>query len=137
MVNAGLFLINLLTRGNGGSWSFVWPLAAWGIAVVINTLVVFAGVFTEGWKQRKAEELVKQLAYGPQTEDSRLAKLFDIATASGRGRRGMHNRWHLSGLKPCNCRPGPLCLAFLSAWLYGLRYTPDKRNRRAFRGHFR
>jgi hypothetical protein len=57
VVNAGLFFINLLTKGEDGTWWFVWPLAVWGIAVVINTLVVFAGVFTEGWKQRKADEL--------------------------------------------------------------------------------
>jgi hypothetical protein len=60
VVNAGLFLINLLTRGEDGTWWFVWPLAAWGIAIVINTLVVFAGVFTEGWKQRKADELYRR-----------------------------------------------------------------------------
>ena len=60
VVNAGLFLINLLTRGEDGSWWFVWPLAVWGIAVVINTLVVFAGVFTGGWKDRKADELYRR-----------------------------------------------------------------------------
>ncbi|HET8526528.1 MAG TPA: 2TM domain-containing protein [Actinomycetota bacterium] len=60
VINAGLFLINLLTRGEDGSWWFVWPLALWGIAVVINTLVVFAGVFTEGWKERKAGELYRR-----------------------------------------------------------------------------
>lgn len=60
VVNAGLFLINLLTRGEDGSWWFVWPLAAWGIAVVINTLVVFAGVFTEGWREHKADELYRR-----------------------------------------------------------------------------
>ena len=60
VVNAGLFLINLLTRGENGSWWFVWPLAVWSIAVVINTLVVFAGVFTEGWKERKAQDLYRR-----------------------------------------------------------------------------
>ncbi len=28
-----------------------------GIAVVINTMVVFASVCSEGWKERKADEL--------------------------------------------------------------------------------
>lgn len=69
VVNAGLFLINLLTRGEDGSWWFVWPLAAWGIAVVINTLVVFVGVFTEGWKERKAEELYRR---GRQTQGGEI-----------------------------------------------------------------
>ena len=27
VVNAGLFLINLLTKGEGGVWWFYWPLA--------------------------------------------------------------------------------------------------------------
>jgi hypothetical protein len=60
VVNTGLFLINLLTRGEDGPWWFLWPLAAWGIALAINTLVVFAAVFTEGWKQRKADELYRR-----------------------------------------------------------------------------
>lgn len=57
----------------------------------------------------EATELVKQLAWGP-SEDSRPAKpapLFDVTTASGRGRKGMHRRWHVSGKRPCTCRSRP------------------------------
>ena len=60
VINAGLFFLNLLTKGNDGGWWFYWPLAAWGIAVAIHTMVVFSGVFSEGWKQRKAEEIYRR-----------------------------------------------------------------------------
>jgi hypothetical protein len=60
VVNAGLFFINLLTRGNDGSWWFYWPLAAWGIAIAIHTLVVFGGVFSQDWKLRKADEIYRR-----------------------------------------------------------------------------
>jgi hypothetical protein len=60
VVNAGLFFINLLTRGDGGTWWFIWPLAGWGIAIVIHTLVVFGGVFSQDWKQRKADEIYRR-----------------------------------------------------------------------------
>lgn len=60
VVNAGLFFINLLTRGDDGSWWFIWPLAGWGIAIAIHTLVVFGGVFSQDWKQRKADEIYRR-----------------------------------------------------------------------------
>ena len=64
VVNAGLFVINLLTRGDSGAWWFYWPLAGWGIALAIHTMVVFGGVFSEGWKRRKADEIYRR---GPTT----------------------------------------------------------------------
>ena len=60
VVNLGLFLINLLTKGDGGSWWFYWPLAGWGIGLGVHTLTVFVGVFGEGWKQRKADDLYQR-----------------------------------------------------------------------------
>ena len=57
VINAGLFFLNMLTKGDDGGWWFYWPLALWGIAVAIHTMVVFSGVFSEGWKQRKADEI--------------------------------------------------------------------------------
>jgi 2TM domain-containing protein len=57
VVNAGLFTINLLTRDGGGGWWFFWPLAGWGIGILIHTLVTFTGVFSDSWKARKAAEL--------------------------------------------------------------------------------
>ena len=60
VVNVGLFFINLLTRGDDGSWWFYWPLAVWGIAIAIHTLVVFGGVFSQDWKLRKADEIYRR-----------------------------------------------------------------------------
>ena len=60
VVSAGLFFINLLTRGDDGSWWFYWPLAVWGIAIAIHTLVVFGGVFSQDWKLRKADEIYRR-----------------------------------------------------------------------------
>ena len=60
VVNAGLFFINLLTRGDDGSWWFYWPLAVWGIAIAIHTLVVFGPVFSQDWKLRKADEIYRR-----------------------------------------------------------------------------
>ena len=60
VVSAGLFFINLLSRGDDGSWWFYWPLAVWGIAIAIHTLVVFGGVFSQDWKLRKADEIYRR-----------------------------------------------------------------------------
>jgi 2TM domain-containing protein len=60
VVNTGLFFINLFTRGNDGGWWFYWPLLGWGIGLMIHTMVVFGGVFSEGWKQRKADEIYRR-----------------------------------------------------------------------------
>jgi hypothetical protein len=66
VVNAGLFVINLVTRGDGGGWWFYWVLAGWGIAVAIHTMVVFSGVFSESWKQRKADEIYRRGQHSSQ-----------------------------------------------------------------------
>lgn len=64
-VNAGLFLINLLT--SPGNWWFYWALLGWGIGLAVHGLTVF--VF-EGrwlgpeWEQRKIERIMK--AGGPR-----------------------------------------------------------------------
>ena len=60
VVNAGLFFINLVTKGDGGGWWFQWVLAGWGIGIAVHTLVVFAGVFSTSWKDRKAAELYRR-----------------------------------------------------------------------------
>jgi hypothetical protein len=65
VVNTGLFIINLLSRGGGGTWWFYWPLAGWGIGLAVHTLVVTTGVFSEGWKDRKAEELYRRRGGAP------------------------------------------------------------------------
>ncbi|HET9672994.1 MAG TPA: 2TM domain-containing protein [Actinomycetota bacterium] len=60
VVNAGLFAINLLTKGGDGGWWFYWPLAGWGIGLVIHALTTFTGVFSESWKERKAAEIYRE-----------------------------------------------------------------------------
>ena len=60
VVNLGLFLINVLTKGDGGNWWFYWPLAGWGIGLGVHALAVFAGVFGEDWKQRKTDQLYER-----------------------------------------------------------------------------
>jgi hypothetical protein len=59
-VNAGLFVINLLTRDGNGGWWFYWPLAGWGIGLVIHALTTFGGLFSEDWKERKATEIYER-----------------------------------------------------------------------------
>jgi len=55
VINAGLFLINLATRGSGGSWWFYWPLPAWGVALAIHIMVTALPVFSPQWAERRAE----------------------------------------------------------------------------------
>lgn len=60
VVNAGLFAINALSRGDGGNWWFYWPLAGWGVGLVIHALATFGGIFGEDWKERKAAQLYER-----------------------------------------------------------------------------
>jgi hypothetical protein len=60
VVNAGLFAINALTRGDEGGWWFYWPLLGWGIGLLIHTLTTFGPVFSSDWKERKAQELYER-----------------------------------------------------------------------------
>ncbi len=65
-VNVGLLVINLISSP-GRLW-VVWPLAGWGIAILIHGASVFLGgqfLGTE-WERRKVEELVeRQRRSGP------------------------------------------------------------------------
>ena len=65
LVNAGLFAINALTRGGEDGWWFYWPLAGWGIGLLIHTAVTFLGVFGEDWKERKALQIMEHGGRGP------------------------------------------------------------------------
>lgn len=65
VVNTGLFLINLITRGDDGGWWFYWPLVGWGIGLGVHTMVVFGGVFSEGWRQRKTEQIYRRKLRSP------------------------------------------------------------------------
>ena len=58
VINAGLFGINWLTRGDSGVWWFYWPLLGWGIGLLIHVLVVVAPVFSPEWTERRAQRMV-------------------------------------------------------------------------------
>jgi hypothetical protein len=59
-VNAGLLVINLISAP-GRLW-VVWPLAGWGIAILIHAAGVFFGGRWLGaeWERRKVQELMAQ-----------------------------------------------------------------------------
>jgi len=59
-VNAGLLVINLFSSP-GRLW-VVWPLAGWGMAILIHGFGVFLGgsFFGAEWEQRKVRELVER-----------------------------------------------------------------------------
>lgn len=63
VINAGLFVINALTRGDG-SWWFYWPLLGWGIALLIHVATVNVGVFSEDWKEHKARQILERGGHG-------------------------------------------------------------------------
>jgi hypothetical protein len=60
VINAGLFLTNWLTRGEDGTWWFVWPLLIWGIGLMIHVVVVVAPVFSPQWVDRKVDEMTRK-----------------------------------------------------------------------------
>jgi 2TM domain len=59
VVNAGLFAINALTRGDGGNWWFYWVSLIWGIGLLIH-LATFLRVFSPDWAERKAQEEMRR-----------------------------------------------------------------------------
>lgn len=60
LVNAGLFLMNLLTTGEARTWWFYWPLIGWGIGVAAHGFSVFGffGLFGRGWEEREIKRLM-------------------------------------------------------------------------------
>ena len=58
VINACLFGINWSSTGGDGGWWFVWPLAGWGIGLLVHVLVVIAPVFSSDWVDRKAERIM-------------------------------------------------------------------------------
>ncbi len=53
-INGALFLIDLLTPG---SWWFLWPMFAWGVAVAAHWLYVKSVYIDEGWVQQRTEDI--------------------------------------------------------------------------------
>lgn len=60
LVNLGLFVINAVTRGDGGAWWFSWPAMGWGIGLLIHVGTTFLGVFSPAWRDRKARQLYER-----------------------------------------------------------------------------
>ncbi len=60
-VNAGLFLINLVS---GGGWWFYWPLFGWGIGLAAHALAVFVigDALGPGWEERKIQQYMRESA---------------------------------------------------------------------------
>lgn len=58
VINAGLFALNWFTTGGEGGWWFVWPLAGWGIGLLVHALVVAAPVFSSDWVDRKTQKII-------------------------------------------------------------------------------
>ena len=58
VINACLFGINWVTRGDSGAWWFYWPLLGWGVGLMVHVLVVAAPVFSPEWTERRAQRIV-------------------------------------------------------------------------------
>ena len=58
VVNAGMFLLNLLTTP--GQWWFWWVLVGWGIGLAANAVHVYgvSGWLGPDWEERKTRELM-------------------------------------------------------------------------------
>ena len=59
VVNAGLFAINAFARGGDGGWWFYWPLAGWGIGLLVHAASLLR-IFSPEWAERKAREAVRR-----------------------------------------------------------------------------
>ena len=57
-VNAGLFAMNWLLKGDDGGWWFQWATLGWGIGLLVHIVVTIAPVFSPSWADRKAERMV-------------------------------------------------------------------------------
>lgn len=58
-VNAGLFLINVVTSSN---WWFYWPMLGWGIGLAVHAMTIFVtdGWFGPAWEERKIKEYMNE-----------------------------------------------------------------------------
>jgi uncharacterized membrane protein len=58
VVNLVLLAINLLTSPEH-LW-FFWPLAGWGIGLVLHAFTVFSGLWGKSWEERKIKEIMEK-----------------------------------------------------------------------------
>lgn len=67
VINAGLFVLNWVTKGDDGTWWFYWPLIIWGVAGLgMHILSTVVPVFTTRWVERKARRLADREAGLPR-----------------------------------------------------------------------
>lgn len=57
-VNIILIVINLVT--SPGSLWFYWVTVFWGIAIVIDAVKAFGGVYDEDWEEKKARKIIEE-----------------------------------------------------------------------------
>lgn len=60
VINAGMFALNWVTRGDAGSWWFQWPLIIWGVGLLIHALTTIAPVFSPDWADRRARRMLSR-----------------------------------------------------------------------------
>jgi len=60
LINAGVFFINWATRGDDGTWWFLWVTLTWAMGLLIHILVTIAPVFRSDWVERRAERIARQ-----------------------------------------------------------------------------
>jgi hypothetical protein len=60
LVNAGLWLINLVT--SPAAFWFYWPLLGWGIGLAAHAVAVFgvAGWMGSDWEERQISKILEQ-----------------------------------------------------------------------------
>lgn len=60
IINAGLFILNWVTRADNGSWWFYWPLLIWGVGLIVHVVVTVAPVFSPQWVERRAQRILER-----------------------------------------------------------------------------
>jgi hypothetical protein len=58
VVNLMLFVIDMVLSPDV-TW-FFWPLAGWGIAIVLHAVRVFAGTLGADWEEKKIADLMSK-----------------------------------------------------------------------------
>jgi 2TM domain len=78
--NTANFIMNLITRQNGGDWWFQWVLIPWSIALGIHalTLVGQGAWFGPNWEERKIRRYLVDNG-SPSTPDLQPAAVRDTA----------------------------------------------------------
>jgi hypothetical protein len=93
-VNGALFLIDLLTPG---SWWFLWPMFAWGVAVAAHWLYVKSVHIDETWAQQRTEDIRLQAHDLGHIED--IQTRYEKAEARRRSGAGPPDKNHFEPIR--------------------------------------